>query len=63
MNLLQINSNRFWILWSIKQDVNDNAFTTYEGLVIVARDDRNETTILVRQYASSFLDFMTKFSH
>jgi len=47
---LQKNSNRFWIYWSIKNDLEDNVFTQYSGLVIIARDDRNETTVLIRHY-------------
>jgi len=47
---LQKNSSRFWIYWSIKNDIEANVFTQYSGLVIVARDDRNETTVLLRHY-------------
>jgi exoribonuclease R len=48
--ILQKNSTRFWIYWSIKNDIEDNIYTQYSGLVVIARDDRNETTVLIRHY-------------
>lgn len=44
------NSTRFWVLHSIKQDLQDGKFAAYRALVLTSRDDRNEALVLIRHY-------------
>eukprot|EP01125_Pyxidicula_operculata_P012675 TRINITY_DN4175_c0_g1_i3.p1 TRINITY_DN4175_c0_g1~~TRINITY_DN4175_c0_g1_i3.p1 ORF type:complete len:806 (-),score=145.08 TRINITY_DN4175_c0_g1_i3:8-2425(-) len=50
ISVLEKNSVRFWVLCNIEQDLQDSSYTTYKALVVTAKDDRNETLVIIRKY-------------
>jgi len=50
IEVLKKCSTRFWILHCIKRECEISGIIQYKALILMSKDDRNESLILVRKY-------------